>query len=192
MVAYYHAGPDQQRVDLGHTLDIGEPWTKQSLCTHLLISLPYAYGPELEICAGPTGHARILAVQPITPAERAFKIEHGVEALEQRLEEAEAAFANPSGRPWFSGAAGARYALLMAARERVNVDLDTEVAAILRKHAAEAHVSEGEILDRALRAYDLRALLARLQAQSDLDEEQAMGLAREELKAARAARRAPG
>ena len=78
----------------------------------------------------------------------------------------------------------------MATRERVNVDLDAEVAAILRKHAAEAHVSEGEILDRAVRAYDLRALLSRLQSQSDLDDDQAMALAREELKAARMARRA--
>ena len=91
------------------------------------------------------------------------------------------------------GAVGSgRYALGMATRERVNVDLDAEVAAILRKHAAEAHVSEGEILDRAVRAYDLRALLARLQAKSDLDEDQAMALAREELKAARTARRAVG
>ena len=80
----------------------------------------------------------------------------------------------------------------MDTRERLSVDLDTEVAAILRKHAADAHVIEGEILDRAVRAYDLRALLARLQAKSDLDEDQAMTLAREELKAARAARRAAG
>ena len=80
----------------------------------------------------------------------------------------------------------------MATRERVNVDLDAEVAAILRKHAAEAHVSEGEILDRAVRAHDLRGLLARLQANSELDEDQAMALAREELKAARAARRGAG
>jgi hypothetical protein len=84
------------------------------------------------------------------------------------------------------------YPLAMATRERVSVDLDAEVAAILRKHASEAQVSEGEILDRALRAYDLRALLARLQASSDLDEDQAMALAREELKAARAARRIAG
>jgi hypothetical protein len=95
MVAYYHAGPEHQRLDLGHTLDIGVPWTKESLCTHLLISLPYFYGPEFEICAWPGGHARILAVQPITAAERAFKIEHGVEALEQRLEDAKATFASP-------------------------------------------------------------------------------------------------
>jgi hypothetical protein len=80
----------------------------------------------------------------------------------------------------------------MATRERVNVDLNTEVAAILRKHAAQANVSEGEILDRAACAYDRRALLARLGAKSDLDEDQAMALAREELKAARTARCAVG
>ena len=82
--------------------------------------------------------------------------------------------------------------MFVATRERLSVELDAEVAAILRKHAAEAHLTEGEILDRALRAYDLRALLARLQAQSDLDDDQAMSLAREELKAVRAARRAAG
>lgn len=80
----------------------------------------------------------------------------------------------------------------MATRETVSVDLDAEVAAILRKHAAEARLTEGEVLDRALRAYDLRALLARLQAQSDLDDDEAMALAREELKAVRATRRAAG
>lgn len=80
----------------------------------------------------------------------------------------------------------------MATRERLSVDLNAEVAETLRNHAAQAHVSEGEILDRAIRAYDLRALLARLQANSDLDEDHAMALAREELKASRAARRSTG
>lgn len=80
----------------------------------------------------------------------------------------------------------------MATWERLSVDLNAEVAEILRNHAAQAHVSEGEILDRAIRAYDLRALLARLQANSDLDEDHAMALAREELKASRAARRSTG
>lgn len=78
----------------------------------------------------------------------------------------------------------------MTTRERVSVELDTGVAAILRKHAAEAHATEGEIIDRAVRAYDLRALLRRLQAASELDDDQAMALAREELRAARSARRA--
>jgi hypothetical protein len=78
----------------------------------------------------------------------------------------------------------------MAARERLSVELDADVAAMLRSHAAEAGVSEGEIIDRVVRAHDLRALLARLQARSDLDADQAMALAREELKAARSTRRA--
>lgn len=80
----------------------------------------------------------------------------------------------------------------MATREKVSVDLDPEVAAMLRKYAADARVSVGEILDRAVRAYDLRALMARLQTGSDLDDEQAMALARRELNAVRAARRVTG
>jgi hypothetical protein len=70
----------------------------------------------------------------------------------------------------------------------VSIDLDAEVAAILRAHAAEAHLSEGEIVDRAIRAYDLRSLLAQIRERSDLDEDEAIALAREELKAARAKR----
>ena len=76
----------------------------------------------------------------------------------------------------------------MAARQHVSIDLDADVAAILRAHAAEAHLSEGEIVDRAIRAYDLRSLLAQIRERSDLDENEAMALAREELKAARAER----
>jgi hypothetical protein len=70
----------------------------------------------------------------------------------------------------------------------VNLDLDAEVASILRSAAVEARVSEGEIVDRAIRAYDLRSLVARIRARSDLDEDAAMALAREELRAARAER----
>jgi hypothetical protein len=73
----------------------------------------------------------------------------------------------------------------------VSIDLDAEVAGILRAHAAEAHVSEGEIVDRAIRAYDQRVLIARIRERSALDEEQAMALAREELQAARAERDRP-
>jgi hypothetical protein len=76
----------------------------------------------------------------------------------------------------------------MAARQHLNIDLDAEVASILRSHAAEAHVSEGEIVDRAIRAYDLRSLVARVRERSDLDEDAAVALVREELHAARAER----
>ena len=76
----------------------------------------------------------------------------------------------------------------MPERESVTVELDVEVAAMLREHAAAGNVSEGEIVERALRAADLRALVGRIRGRSDLDEEAAMRLANEELKAARAER----
>jgi hypothetical protein len=85
-------------------------------------------------------------------------------------------------------AAGRPACDLMAARQQLSIDLDAEVAAILRAHAAETHLSEGEIIDRAIRAYDLRSLLAQIRERSDLDEDQALALAREELEAARAER----
>lgn len=50
----------------------------------------------------------------------------------------------------------------MPEREPVTVDLDVEVAAMLRDYAAAEHVSEGEIVERALRAADLRALVGRI------------------------------
>jgi hypothetical protein len=74
------------------------------------------------------------------------------------------------------------------AREQMSIDVDAEVAAILRAHAPEAHLGEGEIVERAIHAYDLRALIARIRERSDLDEDQAMALVREELRAARAER----
>jgi hypothetical protein len=76
----------------------------------------------------------------------------------------------------------------MSSRQQVSIDLDADVAAMLREHAAHAHLSEGEIVDRAIRAYDLRTLLTQIRERSDLDEDQALALAREELKAARAER----
>jgi hypothetical protein len=76
----------------------------------------------------------------------------------------------------------------MLGRRHVSNDLEADVAAILRAHAAKAHLIEGEIVDRAIRAYDLRALLAQVRERSDLDEDEALALAREELQAARAQR----
>ena len=76
----------------------------------------------------------------------------------------------------------------MAGREHMSIVLDADVAAFVRAHAEQARVSEGEIIDRPIRAYDLRALLAQIREPSDLDEDQAMAVAREELKAARAER----
>jgi hypothetical protein len=78
--------------------------------------------------------------------------------------------------------------LTMPEREPVTVELDVEVAAMLREHAAAEQVSEGEIVERALRAADLRALVGRIRGRSDLDEDAVMGLVNAERKAVRAGR----
>jgi hypothetical protein len=67
--AYFHAGPEDQRLGWGHTVNLGEPWLPGSACDHGLL--------------------------PITTAERDYKVEHGLEALEDRFQAAGLAFADP-------------------------------------------------------------------------------------------------
>lgn len=88
MVAYYHATGGEYALGHGHTVPIGRPWVRGSSCDHLLVSLPYPWGPELEIRTLPGGHIRVLWLLPITAAEKTFRHAHDLEALEQRLEAA--------------------------------------------------------------------------------------------------------
>jgi len=88
MNAYYHCGPVRQRLDVGHTVPIGRPWLDDSDCGYYLVSLPYPFGPEFEICQwGGGAHARILWLLPITAAEKDFRRTDGLEALECPFEE---------------------------------------------------------------------------------------------------------
>ena len=49
MVANFHADPCYEDLAFGGILEIGRPWVEDSSLDHLLISLPYPYGPEFEI-----------------------------------------------------------------------------------------------------------------------------------------------
>ncbi|EDY57348.1 MULTISPECIES: suppressor of fused domain protein [Streptomyces] len=93
MIAHYHCGGHQ--LALEHSMPIGEPWVPGSTCEHLLVSLPYLHGPDLEHCPLPGGHARILWILPVTTAEIEFRRRHGHEALEQLFDEAEIIPTNP-------------------------------------------------------------------------------------------------
>lgn len=84
MTVFYNRGG---KLDLGHTLPIGEAWLPGSRCEHLLVSLPYAFGPELQTCHVGDRHVEFLWLLPITEAERALKVASGVEALESRFDE---------------------------------------------------------------------------------------------------------
>jgi hypothetical protein len=83
------------QVRLGSILDIGRPWLPTSRCDHLLVSLPYPYGPTLEELGPAT---RILWLLPITREEAAFGREHGIEALEQCFEREQVEYDDPRRR----------------------------------------------------------------------------------------------
>ena len=85
MVVHYHRGG---RLGLGHTVPIGESWLPGSACDYLLISQPYPFGPDLEICHVGDRHVDFRWLLPITGAERDFKAANGLEALESRFERA--------------------------------------------------------------------------------------------------------
>jgi hypothetical protein len=83
MAAWYHG---HHGLGAGHTLPIGEPWLPGSTCEFFLVSLPYPFGPELEVCNLSGRHLHFLWLLPITAAEREFKVREGVEALEHRFD----------------------------------------------------------------------------------------------------------
>jgi hypothetical protein len=83
MAAWYHG---HRGLGVGHTLPIGQPWLPGSTCEFFLVSLPYPFGPELEVCNLSDWHLQVLWLLPITAAEREFKVREGVEALEQRFD----------------------------------------------------------------------------------------------------------
>lgn len=85
MAANFHGDP-RYHLYLGRTIDIGRPWHPGSSLDHLLVSLPYPYGPGVEHCFARDRHVRVLWLLPITAAEARYARERGIEALEQLLE----------------------------------------------------------------------------------------------------------
>lgn len=84
MTVFYNRGGT---LGLGHTLPVGEPWLPGATSDHLLVSLPYPFGPELQTCHVGDRHVEFLWLLPITQAERTFKASYGLEALESRFDE---------------------------------------------------------------------------------------------------------
>ncbi|MFE0627983.1 suppressor of fused domain protein [Streptomyces sp. NPDC058864] len=88
LTAFYHCGPRPHPLGVGHSLPVGEPWVPGSACDHILVSLPYLHGSDLEVCHLPGGRARLLWLLPVTTSEIVYRREHGTEALEQRFDDA--------------------------------------------------------------------------------------------------------
>jgi len=83
MTAFYDR---HEHLDLGHVFPLGEPWLPGSALDVLLVSLPYPFGPALENAHVGEKHVRFLWLLPITQAERAYRLEYGLDALEDQFE----------------------------------------------------------------------------------------------------------
>jgi hypothetical protein len=94
MLANFHADPSYG-TDLGEILEIGRPWVNGSTCDHLLVSLPYLFGPRLEWCKTKTATIRFLWLLPISSREAEFAKKNGVEALESKFEKLEIDYMDP-------------------------------------------------------------------------------------------------
>ena len=94
MLANFHAD-ERYRLDVGSVVNIGDPWIPGSKCDHLLISIPYPYGPKLEWLKMPGICVRFLWALPITQREAAFVELNGLEALEQKFDAAKVDYMNP-------------------------------------------------------------------------------------------------
>jgi hypothetical protein len=97
MTSYYHRSGE--RLGLGHTFPIGEPWVPGSSLDHFLVSLPYPFGPQLEHLPMSGHNVRLLWLLPIASSERDYKRAHGVEALETLFDAAQIAYWDPKRRP---------------------------------------------------------------------------------------------
>ncbi|MFS2187700.1 suppressor of fused domain protein [Mucilaginibacter sp. Mucisp84] len=88
-VVYFHNL--NQNLNLGHTVNFGRPWQENSECSYGLISLPYLDGPDLELFDPGNNHKTIFFywLIPITLQERNYKMQNGLDALEEKLEESQ-------------------------------------------------------------------------------------------------------
>lgn len=94
MVSHFHLSGS--RLGLSHIVNFGEPWLDSSLCTWGFISLPYLDGPHFEWLNRGDHGVRFLWLIPITEAERNYLKQKGVEAFEEKLEEADFDYLDPA------------------------------------------------------------------------------------------------
>ncbi|MFJ5561561.1 suppressor of fused domain protein [Streptomyces sp. NPDC093250] len=85
MVSHYHSFEAHQ-LGVGSVINIGRPWMPDSRMDHLLVSLPYPYGPELEWAPTEAGGARFLWLLPIHKSEADFIKRETLDEFESMLD----------------------------------------------------------------------------------------------------------
>lgn len=86
IIAHYHITVGN--LGVGHTVNFGCPWFEKSNSEYGLISLPYLDGPLLENLQISSRKIQFLWLIPITVSEVNYKKRNGLEALEQKFDEA--------------------------------------------------------------------------------------------------------
>lgn len=94
MIANLHADK-KHTLNVGSIINIGRGWVDGSTCDHFLVSLPYPFGPSLEVCRSNSTVVEILWLMPITNSEASFARQSGVEQLEQRFDDARIDYKDP-------------------------------------------------------------------------------------------------
>jgi hypothetical protein len=84
MVAHYQSF-EAHSLEVGSVVDIGRPWSAGSRFDHLVVTLPYPFGPKLEN-AVQAGMARFVWLVPISKSEASYIREFGFEKFEEKLE----------------------------------------------------------------------------------------------------------
>jgi hypothetical protein len=88
-----------ENLDVGHTVNFGRPWIKDSKCEYGLVSLPYIDGPELEILRLRNHAIYFYWIVPVYRVEVEYKKTHGIELLEKRFDEVGLFYADPNRAP---------------------------------------------------------------------------------------------
>ena len=97
MVAHFQSF-DAHVLNIGDTLNIGHPWLNESPFDHLVVTLPYPYGPNLETSPKSAGRARFLWLVPISSTEAALIRNDGFDRFEDLIEESEVDVLDPHRR----------------------------------------------------------------------------------------------
>ncbi|WP_241683039.1 suppressor of fused domain protein [Actinomadura sp. J1-007] len=85
MVGHYHSF-QAHKLDVGSVVNLGRPWMRGSSMEHLLVSLPYPYGPDLEWASQDAGRARFLWLLPIHRSEAVFIKRRTLEEFESLMD----------------------------------------------------------------------------------------------------------
>jgi suppressor of fused protein SUFU len=96
MLAYYGIA---HTLDEGHTMAIGKTLEEGSPIDRIYLSLPYPFGPELEVCRRGEEEIRILWAFPITRSEQELLLREGADALEGKFEDRHVKFWSPTRKP---------------------------------------------------------------------------------------------